>query len=75
MLKTFVRLRETGYRLGRVTKDESGVVSFEYIIVAACIIGAVAAAFGTGTASGIGQALQTGITDITTAFTNAVTGA
>ena len=34
----------------RLRTDKDGVVSFEYVIVAACIIGAVAAAFGTGTA-------------------------
>ena len=31
-------------------------MSFEYVIVAACIVAAVAAAFGTTTASGIGLA-------------------
>ena len=32
-------------------------MSFEYVIVAACIVGAVAAAFGTGTAGAIATAL------------------
>jgi pilus assembly protein Flp/PilA len=52
--------------------DEAGVVSFEYIIVAACIIGAVAAAFGTGATGAIGTALSGGISSITAAFTAAV---
>jgi pilus assembly protein Flp/PilA len=72
MLKYYVKASDL---LARVREDKDGVVSFEYVIVAACIIAAVAAAFGTGTTSGIGAALKTGITDITTAFTGAVTGA
>ena len=55
-----------------LAKDQDGVVSFEYIIVAACIIGAVAAAFGTGATGAIGTALSGGITSITAAFTAAV---
>ncbi|HTI83156.1 MAG TPA: hypothetical protein VL614_22105 [Acetobacteraceae bacterium] len=64
MLKTFVRLREGAIRLRRVTTDESGVVSFEYVIVAACVVAAVLAAFGTGTGTGIGAALKAGIDSI-----------
>ncbi|MBR0953652.1 hypothetical protein [Bradyrhizobium canariense] len=52
--------------------DQDGVVSFEYIIVAACIIGAVTAAFGTGAGGAIATALSGGITSITNAFTAAV---
>ena len=52
--------------------DENGVVSFEYIIVAACIIGAVVAAFGTGSGGAIATALTGGITAITTQFTAAI---
>ncbi len=55
-----------------LAKDQDGVVSFEYIIVAACIIGAVAAAFGTGATGAIGTALSGGITTITAKFTAAV---
>jgi pilus assembly protein Flp/PilA len=62
-------------RLKCLRADKDGVVSFEYVIVAACIIAAVAAAFGTGTATGIGAALTTAIGDITTAIGAAVTGA
>jgi pilus assembly protein Flp/PilA len=69
MLKYYVKTTEA---LKNLRTDEDGVVSFEYIIVAACIIGAVAAAFGTGAAGAIGTALSGGITAITTAFTTAV---
>ena len=58
MLKSYVRLREGALRLRRIATDESGVVSFEYVIVAACIVAAVLAAFGTDTTSGIGKALN-----------------
>jgi pilus assembly protein Flp/PilA len=56
----------------RLSTDEDGVVSFEYVIVAACIIGAVAATFGTGAGGAIGGALTAGITAITTQFTAAM---
>ena len=69
MLKAYFNTKET---LKRLRADQDGVVSFEYIIVAACIIGAVAAAFGTGATGAIGTALSGGITAITTKFTAAV---
>jgi hypothetical protein len=72
MLKDHIKIAEV---LKRLRADTEGVVSFEYVIVAACIIAAVAAAFGTGTATGIGAALNTAIGDITTALVTAVTGA
>ena len=63
MLKNYV---ETVKRLGT---DKDGVVSFEYVIVAACIVGAVVAAFGTGATTGIGTALTDGIAAIVTKLT------
>jgi pilus assembly protein Flp/PilA len=66
MLKFYVEMMK------RLSTDEDGVVSFEYVIVAACIIGAVVAAFGTGAGGGIATALGAGITAITTQFTLAV---
>jgi pilus assembly protein Flp/PilA len=69
MLKCYVKASDL---LERLRTDKDGVVSFEYIIVAACIIGAVAAAFGTGAGGAIGKALSGGITAITGAFTAAV---
>jgi pilus assembly protein Flp/PilA len=68
MLKYYVKASDL---LARVREDKDGVVSFEYIIVAACIIGAVAAAFGTTGAGGIGAALTAGLAKITAAFTAA----
>lgn len=69
MLQFFI---ETKNALKQLRTDQDGVVSFEYIIVAACIIGAVVAAFGTGTGGAIATALTGGITAITGAFTAAV---
>lgn len=69
MLKCCIKTTEA---LKRLRTDNDGVVSFEYLIVAACVIGAVAAAFGTGADSAIAGALTTGLTTITTAFTAAV---
>ena len=51
----------------RLSTDKDGVVSFEYVIVAACIVGAVAAAFGTGAGGGIATALTTAIGKVTAA--------
>jgi pilus assembly protein Flp/PilA len=61
------KYHEATEALKRLTTDKDGVVSFEYVIVAACIVAAVAAAFGTTTATGIGQVLNTAITAIGTA--------
>ena len=69
MLKHYIKIAEM---LKRLRADNDGVVSFEYIIVAACIVGAVAAAFGTGATGGIGKALTGGLTSVTTAFTAAI---
>jgi pilus assembly protein Flp/PilA len=72
MMKLYVNARVAGSRFVRsLSKDEAGVVSFEYVIVAACIVAAVAAAFGTGTATGIGKALTDAITAIGTAVATA----
>ena len=45
MLKYYIKTTEA---LKRLRTDKDGVVSFEYVIVAACIVAVVAAAFGTG---------------------------
>ena len=44
MLKFYVKASET---LRQLRSDTTGVVSFEYVIVAAAIVGAVTVAFGT----------------------------
>jgi pilus assembly protein Flp/PilA len=65
-------LKFYGEMMKRLSTDEDGVVSFEYVIVAACIIGAVVAAFGTGTGGAIATALSGGITAIVGQFNAAV---
>jgi len=69
MLKHFIKTTEA---LKRLRADQDGVVSFEYIIVAVCIIGAVSAVFGIGAGGAIGKALTGGIAAITAAFAAAV---
>jgi pilus assembly protein Flp/PilA len=68
MSKLYIKISEA---LKRLRQDKGGVVSFEYVIVAACIVAAVAAAFGTDTTTGIGAALTTAIGKVTTAVTTA----
>jgi Flp pilus assembly pilin Flp len=63
---------ETLEALKHLRTDQDGVVSFEYVIVAACIIGAVVAAFGTGSGGAIATALTNGITAIVGQFNAAV---
>jgi Flp pilus assembly pilin Flp len=70
MLKIYVK---TSDLLSRLRSDKGGVVSFEYVIVAACIVAAVAAAFGTGGTGPIVDALTGAIKGIAGAVTK-VTG-
>jgi pilus assembly protein Flp/PilA len=63
MLKYYI---ETAEALKSLRDDKKGVVSFEYIIVAACIVAVVIAVFKTD--NSIKTALTTGITTITTAM-------
>jgi hypothetical protein len=58
MLKYYVWATETARRLRH---DAKGVVSFEYVIVAACVVAAVAAAFGAGGQGAITDALTGGL--------------
>ncbi|GKQ49727.1 hypothetical protein [Bradyrhizobium sp. Ce-3] len=69
MLQSYIKITEG---LRRLRADKDGVVSFEYVIVAACIVAAVSAAFGTGAAGGIGKALTDSISTISAAVTVAV---
>ena len=64
MLKSFVKISNL---LQRLRTDRNGVVSFEYVIVAACIVGAVGLAFGSASGGVIATALTTAIGLITTA--------
>jgi pilus assembly protein Flp/PilA len=61
MLSSYLQIREAALRL---RDSQDGVVSFEYVIVAACIVAAVLAAFGTDATSGIGKALSDELTKI-----------
>lgn len=69
MLKYYIKTTEA---LKQLRADQSGVVSFEYVIVAACIVAAVAAAFGTGGGGAIFTALSDAITAIAKKVTAAV---
>ncbi|WP_308284970.1 hypothetical protein [Bradyrhizobium ivorense] len=60
--ETFKRLRD----------NQDGVVSFEYVIVAACIVAAVAAAFGAGGTGPIVDALSTAISTVASKVQSAV---
>jgi pilus assembly protein Flp/PilA len=46
MLKFYIQAREA---VERLRTDKDGVVSFEYVIVASCVVLAVLAALGNGT--------------------------
>jgi Flp pilus assembly pilin Flp len=63
MLKLYVKSTEA---LRDFAENKKGVVSFEYIIVAACIVTVVIAVFKTD--NSIKTALTTGIGKITTAM-------
>jgi pilus assembly protein Flp/PilA len=56
MIKYYIKATEA---LKRLRTDKDGVVSFEYIVVAACIVAVVIAVFKTDTS--ISSALTTGI--------------
>ena len=72
MLKYYVKTTEA---LKRLRANQDGVVSFEYIIVAACVVAAVLFAFGPTGNGTLGTALAAGIKAVTDQFTVAVTGA
>jgi pilus assembly protein Flp/PilA len=62
MLKYYIKTTE---ELKRLRADPAGVVSFEYVIVAAAVVGAVTLAFGAaGGAGPISTALAGAITAI-----------
>lgn len=71
MLKYYIKTTEA---LKQLRADQNGVVSFEYIIVAAAIIVTVGAAFGVA-GDGTGPlltALKSGLTAISTKLSAAV---
>jgi pilus assembly protein Flp/PilA len=63
MLKHYINTRKA---LLRLSTDKGGVVSLEYVIVAACVVTVVIAAFNTG--GSLPGALTSGFTAITTAM-------
>jgi pilus assembly protein Flp/PilA len=69
MLKYYIKTTEA---LKRLRTDEGGVVSFEYIIVACCVIGAVGLVFGGTGITSISGMLSTGLGKISTAFAAAI---
>jgi hypothetical protein len=70
-MRYFLKAADT---LKHLLADQDGVVSFEYIIVAACIVGAVAAAFGTGAGGSLATALTNNLSAVLTAFNTAIGG-
>ena len=69
MLKYYIETREA---LKRLRADQDGVVSFEYIIVACCIIAAVGLVFGTTGTTNISSILAGGLGNISSAFAAAI---
>jgi hypothetical protein len=61
MLKYYVKTREA---LKHLRADIKGVVSFEYVIVAACVVAAVLFAFGPTGSGAIGTTLSNAIAAI-----------
>jgi pilus assembly protein Flp/PilA len=72
MLKYYIKTTEA---LKRLPTDEGGVVSFEYIIVAFCVVTAVVAVFGTTAGTGISSALNTAMGHVLSAFSTNTGGA
>jgi pilus assembly protein Flp/PilA len=61
MLKYYIKSTEA---LKRLRTDNDGVVSFEYVIVAACVVAGVLFAFGADGTTGIGLALKNALASI-----------
>ena len=52
------------HTLKRMSTDKRGVVSFEYVLLAACVLGSVTAALGTSTGGPVMTALTSMINAI-----------
>lgn len=61
MLKFYIKSTEA---LKQLRADQNGVVSFEYVVVAFCIVATVLAVFGTGGNSALSTALSNAISAI-----------
>jgi hypothetical protein len=69
MLRYYIKTREA---LLRLRTDKGGAVSFEYVVVGACVVAAVVAAFGAGGSGPLTTALTAGISAISSSVTGAV---
>ena len=54
--------------LKRLRTNQDGVVSLEYVMLAACVVGSASAAFGTGSGGAVASALASVIGTISTAI-------
>jgi Flp pilus assembly pilin Flp len=61
VFKYYIKTTEA---LRRLRADQDGIVSFEYVVVAFCIVATVLVAFGTGSNSAISNALNQAISDV-----------
>ena len=69
MLKLYIKATDL---IDRLRSDKGGEVSLEYLIVAACVVGAVVATFGGGAGGILGTALTAGLNKISAAVVAAV---
>ena len=69
MMKYYIQTTEA---LKRLRADQDGVVSFEYVIVAACIIVAVGAAFGLSGGGALSSGLSSAISAVVAKLTAAL---
>ncbi|HXZ17622.1 MAG TPA: hypothetical protein VEH77_16965 [Roseiarcus sp.] len=69
MLKLYIKATDL---IDRLRSDKGGEVSLEYLIVAACVVGAVVATFGGGAGGILGRALAGGLNAIAGQVTAAV---
>jgi Flp pilus assembly pilin Flp len=70
VLKFCVKIGEA---VRRLRTDKDGVISFEYVVLAACIVGVVLLVFGTGNQSVMYSALNNAITTIANAVNVQIT--
>jgi hypothetical protein len=61
MLKYYIKTMEA---LRGLRADQDGIVSFEYVVVAFCIVATVLVVFGTGGNTTISNALNKAISDV-----------
>jgi Flp pilus assembly pilin Flp len=72
MLKLYVKSCDV---IERLRNDKAGVVSLEYVIVAACIVATVVLAFGTSATGPLGKAITGALGTIATTVSSTASGA